>query len=71
MYLCVGVLGEEGKGRERMGRCVCIIVAHCRYMETCGIVFVLRVSRGEGGGALREERTRRVLVIGDPTMKQV
>ena len=70
MYLCVGVLGEEGKGRGRMGS---IIVAHCRYMETCGIgiVFVLRVSKGEGGGALREERTRRVLVIGNPTMKQV
>ena len=68
MYLCVGVLGEEGKGRGRMGS---IIVAHCRYMETCGIVFVLRISRGEGGGALREERTRRVLVIGNPTMKQL
>ena len=69
MYLCVGVLGEEGKGRGRMGS---IIVAHCRYMETCGIIgMLLRVSRGEGGGALREERTRRVLVIGNPTMKQV
>ena len=68
---CVGGGGEEGRRRERGGgewEDVCVfIVAHCRYMETCGIVGVLRVSRGEGGGALRGERT---LVIGNPTMKQ-